>query len=116
MAIPIKFQFNSYSNDGNYNSIPMSIPIPELDLEINSNSGAELTPALADIDLHQLLSFFSSSDISAEQRFPPHNRTLEVGELLECSWSPRQLHIPVRTGGIFYFPWHRHQIEGTDTF
>ena len=21
---------------------------------------------------------------------------------------------PVRTGGIFYFPWHRHQIEGTD--
>ena len=29
-------------------------------------------------------------------------------------WSPRQLHIPVRTGGIFYLPWHRHQIEGTD--
>ena len=21
---------------------------------------------------------------------------------------------PVQTGGIFYFPWHRHQIEGTD--
>ena len=33
-------------------------------------------------------------------------------------WSPRQLHIPVRTGRIFYFPWHshRHQIEGTDGF
>ena len=33
-------------------------------------------------------------------------------------WSPRQLHlhIPVRTGGIFYFPWHRHQIEGTNGF
>ena len=27
-----------------------------------------------------------------------------------------QLHIPVRTGGVFYFPWHRHQIEGTDGF
>ena len=27
-----------------------------------------------------------------------------------------KLHIPVRTGGIFYFPWqwHRHQIEQTD--
>ena len=24
-------------------------------------------------------------------------------------WSPRQLHIPVRNGGIFYFPWHRHR-------
>ena len=22
---------------------------------------------------------------------------------------------PVRTGGIFYFPWHRHQVEGTDS-
>ena len=21
---------------------------------------------------------------------------------------------PVQTGGIFYFPWHRHQIEGTN--
>ena len=29
-------------------------------------------------------------------------------------WSPQQLHIPVRTGGIFYFPWHRHHIEGTN--
>ena len=24
--------------------------------------------------------------------------------------------MPVRTGGIFYFPWHRHKIEGTDGF
>ena len=31
-------------------------------------------------------------------------------------WSPRQLHIPVRTGGIFSFPCHRHQIEGTTAF
>ena len=23
---------------------------------------------------------------------------------------------PVQTGGIFYFPWHRHQIEVTDGF
>ena len=23
---------------------------------------------------------------------------------------------PVQTGGILYFPWHRHQIEGTDNF
>ena len=22
----------------------------------------------------------------------------------------------MQTGGIFYFPWHRHQIEGTDGF
>ena len=22
----------------------------------------------------------------------------------------------VQTGGIFYFPWHEHQIEGTDGF
>ena len=22
---------------------------------------------------------------------------------------------PVQTGGIFYFPWHRHQIEGTSS-
>ncbi len=35
---------------------------------------------------------------------------------LSGMWSPRQLHIPVRTGGIFYFPWHIHQIEGTDGF
>ena len=23
---------------------------------------------------------------------------------------------PVQTGGIFYFPWHIHQIEGTKAF
>ena len=27
-----------------------------------------------------------------------------------------ELHIPVRTGGSFYFPWRRHQIEWTDGF
>ena len=26
------------------------------------------------------------------------------------------VYIPVRTGGIFYFPWHRHQVEGTDGY
>ena len=50
---------NSNSNDDNSNSIPIppglgqanSISIPELDLELarNSNSGAELAPALASI-------------------------------------------------------------------
>ena len=37
-----------------------------------------------------------------------------IDALLSGRWSPRQLHIPVRTGGMFYFPWHRHQIEGTN--
>ena len=49
MAIPIQFQFNSYSNDDNFNSNygnSNSIPIAELELAINSNPGAELTPAL----------------------------------------------------------------------
>ena len=23
---------------------------------------------------------------------------------------------PVQTDGVFYFPWHRHQIEGTNGF
>ena len=36
------------------------------------------------------------------------------------SWSHSPLvvleHNPVQTGGIFYFPWHRHQIEGTGGF
>ena len=53
---------DSNSNDGNYNSIPIppglgkansnSIPIPELDLELarKSNSGAELTPTLVQIE------------------------------------------------------------------
>ena len=35
--------------------------------------------------------------IRAGQRFPLHSRTF-----LKEWWSPRQLHIPVRTGGIFY--------------
>ena len=30
-------------------------------------------------------------------------------------WSPRQVtHLPLC--GVFYFPWHRHQIEGTNGF
>ena len=51
---------------------------------------------------------------SAGQRFQPHRRT--SGGVWSGLWSPRQLHIPVQTGGVFYFPWHRHQIEGTDGF
>ena len=51
MAIPIQFQFYSYSkfnsNDANSNSIP----ILQLELAINSNSWAELTPALTPGDL-----------------------------------------------------------------
>ena len=27
-----------------------------------------------------------------------------------------KLHIPVRTGGVFYLSWHRHQIEGPSAF
>ncbi len=56
-----QFQFNSSSNDGNSNSIP--IPEFELELAINSNSGAELTPALTPhiildkIDSHSLNGF-----------------------------------------------------------
>ena len=34
---------------------------------------------------------------------------------LECGVHDR-LHVPVRTGGIFYFHWHIHQIEGTNGF
>ena len=33
--------------------------------------------------------------------------------LLECGVHDK-LHISAQTGGIFYFPWHRHQTEGTD--
>ena len=51
---------------------------------------------------------------SAGQRFQPHRRT--SGGVWSGLWSPRQLHIPMQTGGVFYFPWHRHQIEGTDGF
>ena len=31
---------------------------------------------------------------------------------LECGIHDK-FTFPVQTGGIFYFPWHRHQIEGT---
>ena len=36
--------------------------------------------------------------------------------LLKSGGVHDKLHIPVRTGGIFYVPLHRHQIEGTDGF
>ena len=32
---------------------------------------------------------------------------------MECTTSYT---FPVQTGGVFYFPWHRHHIEGTDWF
>ena len=35
---------------------------------------------------------------------------------LECVESTTSYTFPVQTGGIFYFPWHRHQIEGTNGF
>ena len=57
----------------------------------------------------------SSSDTSAGQRFPPHNGTLGVGEF-RVGGGVHDSYTLVRTGGIFYFPWHRHQIEGTDGF
>ena len=51
------------------------------------------------------------------QRFPLNNRTLEVGEFRVVGGvQDSYTRIPVRTGGIFYLPWHRHQIEGTDGF
>ena len=53
----------------------------------------------------------SSSIVSAGQRFPLISRTcLRVVE------STTRYTFPVQTGGIFYFPWHRHQVEGTDGF
>ena len=52
--------------------------------------------------------------------------------VLCCNWAVRQCHngggfrvgggvhdsytVPMGTGGIFHFPWHRHPIEGTDGF
>ena len=52
------------------------------------------------------------SDTSAGQRFLPHNRTHKVGEFrVSGGVHDRTLHIPVRTGGIFYFPWHRHHMD-----
>ena len=32
------------------------------------------------------------------------------------STTVRPYTVPARTGGIFHFPWHRHQMEGTDGF
>ena len=44
------------------------------------------------------------------------NRVIDRVVFLWEWWIPRQLHIPVQTGGFFYFPCHRHQIEGADGF
>ena len=72
-----------------------------------------------DINILNILLLFSSSFISAGQVFQPHGHTsggFRVGGGVHCPRQCGQLHIPVRTGGIFYFPWHRHQIEGTNGF
>ena len=45
MSIPIQFQWWQFQFNSNYDN-SNSIPIPELEFAINSNSGAELTPAL----------------------------------------------------------------------
>ena len=48
--------------------------------------------------------FSSSSDTSAGHRSQLHSRTLEVGSFFRVGEGVHlQLHIPVRTGGIFYF-------------
>ena len=52
----------------------------------------------------------SSSLFSAGQRFPLNSRTFKSGGVHD-SYT-----FPVQTGGIFYFPCHGHQIEGTDGF
>ena len=59
-----QFQFNYNSNDGNSNSIP----IPELELAINSNSGADLTPAL----LASEIQLFKNGILEVKAGFPSH--------------------------------------------
>ena len=57
---------------------------------------------------HRLPTSSSSSIFSAGQRFALHSRTcLRVVE------STTRYTFPVQTGGIFYFPWHRHQVKGS---
>ena len=46
--------------------------------------------------------FFFFFFFRAAQRFPPHRRT--SGGVYSGRWCPRQLHIPVRTGGVFLLP------------
>ena len=50
------------------------------------------------------------------QRLAAHYRTLGDLEWEVESTTVTHFTFPVRTGGIFYFPWHRHQIEGTNGF
>ena len=52
---------------------------------------------------------------SAGQRFPPHNRTLEVGEFrvgggVHDTVDSYTFQNPVLTGGIFTFPAHSHRV------
>ena len=39
-------------------------------------------------------------------------------EVSKSGWgeSTTSYTFPMQTGGIIYFPWHSHQIEGTDGF
>ena len=66
------------------------------------------------LDWYFLVTFFLSS-VTVKQS----NLSILHRFVLELSFSKSdvvhdKLHIPLRTGGMFYFPWHRHQIEGTD--
>ena len=63
-----------------------------------------------------LISSSSSSDTSAGQCFPPHNRTLGVGEFRVGGGVHDSYTFQCGLVGSFTFPWHRHQIEGTDGF
>ena len=55
---------------------------------------------------------YTSSETSSSDTVSTQTWVLYTGLFLERT----QLRIPVRTDGIFYFPWHRQQIEATDGF
>ena len=60
------------------------------------------------------------SSSSSSDTLSTHIWVLYIGLFLELSFSKSgechdRLHI-YRLCGIFYFPWHRHQTEGTDGF
>ena len=52
---------------------------------------------------------------SAGQHFPPHNRTLEVGEFRVGGGDSYTFQCGL-VGSFNYFPWHRHPIEGNCGF
>ena len=54
----------------------------------------------------------SSSSSSVEGSVLTHS----VGQARKGGVAHDSYIIPVQTGGIFYLPWHRHQLEGTDVF